>query len=254
MGETDEFALKAATAGEIPMIVKEPRQLIGLADAIIIDHRHAKHHLPAAEVFLKARLPMFIDKPFCYRLAEGKRFCDKAARLGVPIVSFSSVPLHRQARQFIAEVRKTPVVSVSSVGPCDLNSPYGGIFFYGIHQVDMLLEAFGLDVEAVHMSCRKGSDRATATLWWAGGLMGTVHCVAGAKTGFAFLASTDNGPIARKIQSDPNPYLTGIKMFCRMFKTGVQPLPMQRFLAPVAVLEALEKSLASGKTEKVAKV
>jgi len=33
---------------------------------------HAKLHLPAAMPFLDKKLPLFIDKPFCYRLAEGK--------------------------------------------------------------------------------------------------------------------------------------------------------------------------------------
>ena len=54
--------------------------------------------------------------------------------------------------------------------------------------------------------------------------------------------------------SDANPYLTGIRRFCKMFKTGVEPLDHKRILAPVAVLEAMEKSVKTGKLTPVAKV
>ena len=47
-GETDEFARKTAEAGKIPNIVKDPKEMLGKIDALIVDHRHAKYHLEAA--------------------------------------------------------------------------------------------------------------------------------------------------------------------------------------------------------------
>jgi hypothetical protein len=66
--------------------------------------------------------------------------------------------------------------------------------------------------------------------------------------------STDKGVVAHKVNSDADPYLAGIKRFVKMFKTGQEPYSHSRILAPVAVLEAMEKSVTSGKIEKVAKV
>jgi predicted dehydrogenase len=253
-GETEEHAARSAAEGRIPTIVDRPADLIGLADAVVIDHRHAKFHLPAAEHFLRARLPMFIDKPFCYRLAEGRRFLDRARKLRVPVVSFSTVPLQKSARDFAKAIRKEKVVSVTAAGPCDLASVYGGIFFYGIHQVDLLLECFGLDVVAVAVAQTKGQPGAVATLWWDGGLVGTMHCLTGWNTGFQLAAVTEDSPRAVKIENDPQPYLTGIRTFCRMFRTGKEPMDHRRLLAPIAVLEAMEKSVRTGKVQKVAKV
>ena len=66
-GETDEFARTAKEQGKIPNIVKDPKEMLGKIDALIVDHRHPKYHLEAALPFVKEKIPTYIDKPFCYR-------------------------------------------------------------------------------------------------------------------------------------------------------------------------------------------
>jgi predicted dehydrogenase len=256
-GETDEYAKNAAEKGQIPTIVKKPTDMIGRIDAVIVDHRHAKLHLPAALPFLDERLPLFIDKPFCYRLAEGKAFLAKARKLRVPVTSFSSMPAQKAFGKLLQAVKKAgDVRAVSSIGPADIMSQWGGIFFYGIHQVDMLIEGFGQDIAAVSVTKKKAGEKflATVTLFWDSGLMATMQCLTGGETGFHMAVSTDKGVIAERIVSDADPYLAGIKRFVKMFKDGKEPYSHSRILAPVAVLEAMEKAVTSGKLEKVAKV
>ena len=43
--------------------------------------------------------------------------------------------------------------------------------------------------------------------------------------------------------SDASSYLTGIRDFCKMFRTGVTDETEETMLGPVAVLEGLEKSI-----------
>ena len=78
-GETKAYAKAAAEAGQIPHIVARPEDMIGQVEAACVDHRHGKFHLPAVKPLLEAKLPLFVDKPFCYRKAEGKRFLARAA-------------------------------------------------------------------------------------------------------------------------------------------------------------------------------
>ena len=56
-GENAEFARNAAEKGSIPHIVKDPREMLGEIDALIVDHRHAKYHLEAATPFIKEGIP-----------------------------------------------------------------------------------------------------------------------------------------------------------------------------------------------------
>lgn len=254
-GETKAFAEKTAKVGKIPRIVRRPADMVGQIDAAIVDHRHAKYHLPAAEAFLAAKLPMFIDKPFCYRLAKGKAFLARARRMRVPVTSFSTVPTSKCFAGFARQVKKSgAAVSATSFGPCDLNSPYGGIFFYGIHQVDVLLSLLGPEVRAVSVSRARPRGDAVAALFWSSGLTASMHCLQERSAGFQVAVATEAGCLSARLESDPNPYLTGIETFCRMFRTGTQPIDHRRILATVAVLEALEKSVKTGRLVTVAKV
>jgi len=90
-GETDEFAKRAMERGNIPNQVKDQAEMMGKIDALIVDHRHAKYHLDAAWPFVKAGIPTFIDKPFCYRAEKGKEFLQMAREVGTPVTSYSSI-------------------------------------------------------------------------------------------------------------------------------------------------------------------
>ncbi len=252
-GETDEFAQRAVAEGGIPKAVKDPEDMIGEIDAVIVDHRHPKYHLPAAEPFLKARLPLFIDKPFCYRAKEGKAFLARAKRMGVPVCSHSVQPLQTAFLKLKAQVAKAgEIIALTATGPADLDSVYGGIFFYGIHQVESILRLAGFDARSAQVHVFKGGNRHTATIEFASGLLATMNIVKGIKgVNFQYHVDCQGGSFALPPDEDADHYLSGTQRFVKMFKTGVEPDPHEHILMVVRVLEALEKSIASGKREKV---
>ena len=65
----------------------------------------------------------------------------------------------------------------------------------------------------------------------------------GAAPGFHLSAIGEKGRIDEPITSDASSYLSGVRDFCTMFRTGKTDETAQTMLGPVAVLEALEKSL-----------
>lgn len=251
-GETQQFAEDAAERGEIETIVRRPADMVGKIDAAVVDHRHGKYHLPAVEPLLEAKLPLFIDKPFCYRLDEGRKFLARAKKLGVPVTSFSVLPLQRSFRKFGKDLAELGAVkAVTSYGPCDIKSQYGGIFFYGIHQIDAILKLFGNNVKSVQVN--KWKDGGTASLFYDDGFVATANLIKEGAHGFHMAAVCEGGVLSRPLTMDKNAYLTGTQTFTTMFRTGEEPLPHADLLAPVAVLEALENSVKSGKRETVRK-
>ena len=157
VGETSAHRTKTvATDGNIPHIAARPEDLIGAVDAAVIAHRHPQFHLLAARPLLEAGLPLYIDKSLCCRTAEAKRFLTRAAALGVPVCSFGVVPLQPA---FVALQKRIaqlgPIHAVVSTGPCDVKCKWGGVFFYGIHQVEMVLRLLGYAVS--HVPGRPGA-------------------------------------------------------------------------------------------------
>ncbi len=249
-GETAKFAKDAQERGQIPNIVKNPEDLIGQVDAALVDHRHAKFHLPAVRPLLEAKIPLFIDKPFSYRVKEGREFLNRAKELGVPVCSFSTLPKQASFVQLQKDTRQLgKIVSVISTGPCDLKSKYGGVFFYGIHQVDMVVRLLEQDV--THAQLNKGKNNHTATLYSASGAISTMNLISEGRPDFHISIIGEKGRLDRVIERDENPYLSGIKEFCSMFRTGKTVETDVTILNPIATLEALEKSIKTGKKVKL---
>ena len=249
-GETPGDAQDAQDRGLIPNIVEEPEDLIGQVDAAIVDHRHPKYHLPAVRPLLEAGIPLFVDKPFCYRLDEGKEFLARARELNVPVCSFSVLPKQASFAQLQEDVRELGrIISVVSTGPCDIDSEYGGVFFYGIHQVDMVVRL--LDWDITHVQLNRGQQNHTATLYSASGAISTMNLIGEGRVGFHVSVIGEKGRTDRVIGYDEHTYLTGVLDFCRMFSTGETDETDGSILTPVAVLEALEKSQESGEKYEV---
>ncbi len=248
-GETDEFAKRAMERGNIPNQVKEPIEMMGKIDALIVDHRHPRFHLEAASPFVKAGIPTFIDKPFCYRAVEGKEFLEMARKAGTPVTSYSSIA--QSAATFDIKKQLEGLGEISQVvryGPVDLDSQYGGVFFYGVHMVQPLLYIFGEDVKRVKIS--RNGKYGNASLQFSSGLFATLIFKSLA-SGWETFVETKNGLIELKTcieESDPaKNYVDMVEMF----RTGKEPRSHQSILNCVSVLEALEKSAETEKWTEV---
>ena len=257
-GETRAFARKAAEAGQIPTIVRRPEEMIGDIDGVMVDHRHAKFHVPAAKPFVEAGIPAFVDKPFSWTVTEGWRLVQRARKKRVPVTSFSVLPEQKAFRaDLLKQIRGAgKITAAAAAGPCDLKSKWGGVFFYGIHQVDAILKAFGPGIESVQvLRAGRGNPNAVAVMTYRdGGPIVSMTCLAEGKGGFTFRAAGTRGTVDYTHASDANPYLAGVRKFTRMFRTGAEPFTPAEMLEPIAVLEALAKSIRTRRRVRVAKL
>lgn len=248
-GETEAFARNAAEKGSIPNMVKDPKEMMGKIDALIVDHRHAKYHLEAATPFVMEGIPTFIDKPFCYRLEEGKAFLAMARKLGTPVSSYSSIAQSNATFDIKDQVPSLgEIYQVMRYGPVDLDSPYGGVFFYGVHLVQPLLFIFGEDVKKVKIS-REGTT-GSAALVFRSGLYATL-IFKRKSYGWETFVETNDGIVelkSRVEETDPPKHDADM---VEMFRTGKEPRSHESILHCVAVLEALEKSASSQQWENV---
>ena len=252
-GETMKFAKTAAEIGSIPNIVKDYREMLGQVDGVMIDHRHPAPHFEVAKFFVENKMPVFVDKPFCYRLRQARALLDLARKKRVAITTFSAIPVQNAFQAFKKKLLKSGTVrALNTSGPADLKSKYGGIFFYGIHQVDSIIELLGTDVKNCFVQ-RNGLN-GVATIMYTNGAVATMNCIKEGGGGFHWRACTDKGVLIQDGTRDPKPYMRTINIIHKLLKTRKNPFPRERMLATIAVLEAMEKSLKIGKPVKVAKL
>jgi predicted dehydrogenase len=243
-GETDAFAKNAMEKGNIPNQVKDPMEMLGKIDALIVDHRHPKYHLEPAIPFIKAKIPTFIDKPFCYRAAEGKEFLQLAKKTGTPVTSYSSIAHSDATFDLKEQVKKMEISQVIRTGTADLDSKYGGIFFYGVHIVQPLMYIFGEDIERVKIT-RDGSY-GNAGLKFSSGLFATLVFKRKAY-GWETFVETPKKLVELKSRVEEKDPPRNYADMAEMFRTGKEPRSHQSILNGVSVLEALEKSAETEK-------
>jgi len=245
-GETPEFAKVAAEKGAIPEIVNDWREMLGKVDGVMIDHRHPAPHYEPAKFYLEHKVPCFVDKPFTYRLHEAKSLLDLAEKMKTGICTFSAIPIQTAFQDFKKQVvASAPVRAVNSSGPVDIESKWGGIFFYGIHQVDAIIELLGTNVESVFV--HRNPPNAVATMMYRGGTVATINCIKEGGGGFHWTVCTDKGVLTQSDKRDSNPYLPSVRLIQQLIETNKTLFPRERMLAPVAVLEAMEKSIETGR-------
>jgi predicted dehydrogenase len=214
-----------------------------------VDHRHAKYHLSAAAPFVEAGIPTFIDKPFCYRTAEGKAFLSMARQKGTPVTSYSSEAHSSATFDMREQVREMGEINqVIRTGPVDMDSVYGGLFFYGVHSVQPLMYIFGDDVEKVRITREKGNGN--ATMVFSSGLFATLIFKRLAYDWETFVESGEGFVEVKSRIPETDPPKCYADMV-EMFRTGKEPRSHDSILKCVAVLEALERSVSSGSWEKV---
>jgi predicted dehydrogenase len=244
-GETDAFAKSAMEKGNIPNQVKDPLEMMGKIDALIVDHRHPKFHLEAATPFVENGIPTFIDKPFCYRAAEGKEFLQMAKLIGTPVTSYSSIAQTAATFDMIEQIKAMGKISqVIRTGTADLDSEYGGIFFYGVHIVEPLMFMFGEDIQEVKVT--RNGKFGNAGLRYSSGLFATLIFKEKAY-GWETYVETGDTLVELKSRVEETDPPKNYADMVEMFRTGKEPRSHQSILNGVCILEALEKS---AKTEK----
>lgn len=248
-GETEEFAKTAMEKGNIPEMVDDPNDMLGKIDGLIVDHRHGKFHLQPAIPFVEAGIPTFIDKPFCYRAAEGKKFLELARKYNTPVTSFSSIA--HSYETFDIKEQLSGIKNINQVvryGPADLESEYGGIFFYGAHLVQPLLYLFGDEVKMVQV--HQNGKNSSASLIFNDGMLATLVFTT-KKYGWSTYIETEEGIIPLKSRLDDKKPEKNYVAMVEMFRTRKEPRSHASIIHCVAVLEALEKSVATGQWEEV---
>ncbi len=70
---------------------------------------------------------------------------------------------------------------------------------------------------------------------------------------FHWSAETANGIVNHLLSYDANAYLVSAKILHKFLKTRKNPYSRKRMLAPIAILEAMQKSLDRGRPVNVAK-
>lgn len=242
-GETQSRARFVASETGIPQIVETPSEMLGKVDAVMIVLRHGGQHHAAALPFLKAGVPVWVDKPFTIDINQAKELIALAQKGKTILAGGSTCKYCEDVLLLRDKFRKLSLEgAVLSAGfnfPAEIDSPYGGLYFYGGHAVEILITVFGPDILSVKADVTAGNVIAVFKY------QAFAVCVNFAEVSdfYAMLYS------AKEVVVQPidisGIYRQGFIAFVKALQTNQIQEPYETLLRPVRILNALVSAVTT---------
>ena len=125
--------------------------LVERVDAVLLETNDGRPHLAQVLPVLKARKPVFVDKPIAASLVDAIAIQEAARHYQTPLFSASSLRFLGQARE-VRSGEFGPVVGCDTYSPCSLEPTHPDLYWYGIHGVEGLFAVMGPGLQTVSRS------------------------------------------------------------------------------------------------------
>ncbi len=222
-------------------IVDSIEALLGKVDVVLLESVDGRPHLKQVEPVLKARKPVFIDKPVAGTLADAVRIYQLAEKYGTPCFSSSSLRYGAAISAIRSDPKIGEVVGCETYGPCSLEEHHPDLFWYGVHGVEALFTVMGTGCTSVARVQTKDAELVTGV--WENNRIGTFRGIRQGKSGYAALVFGTKGIVYAPESGGYEPLLVEI---CKFFRTAKPPVSARETLEIFAFMEAADESKRNG--------
>ncbi|PYK98374.1 MAG: dehydrogenase [Verrucomicrobia bacterium] len=210
-------------------------------DAVMLESVDGRPHLEQARPVIKARKPLYIDKPMAGSLKDVIEIFRLAKEAGVPMFSSSSLR-YGKTTQTVRNGSIGKVLRAETWSPCHLEKTHPDLFWYGVHGVESLFTVMGTGCESVKRGAtRDGRIEVTGT--WRGGRVGIYR---EDPKGYGGIAKGEKGESPVGAYEGYHPLVAEAVKF---FQTGVAPVSPEETIELFAFMEADDESKRHGGAE-----
>ncbi|WP_408008544.1 Gfo/Idh/MocA family protein [Pseudalkalibacillus sp. A8] len=231
----DEFLVK---------ITESIEEVCDTADAILLTSVDGRVHLEQFERIAEFKKPVFIDKPFTVDYKEAVRIREIAHDKNIPLMSSSSLRYAEGLQNNLKSSKN--IIGADSYGPMNIVEKQPGLFWYGIHSVEMLFTILGKGCRSVETTTNEDHDLVIGE--WEDGRIGTVRGNRKGNNQFGALIHTESSTLFADGQMGTKPhYASLLEQVMIMFKTGEPRIDIEETVEIVRFIEAANESRRTGK-------
>ena len=181
-GGSEDFELSRSRVGKFTEQLREeygvkiadaPEAVAEACDLLFITAADGRTHLDYVRKTISARKPTFIDKPLAVRSEDAREILRLGEQHHVPIMSASSLRYAPPLLDALGEESLGEIAGVDVFGPMPIEPTQGGLFWYGIHTVEMMSRVMGVGCREVRATKAEKHDAVAAT--WSDGRVATLH-------------------------------------------------------------------------------
>jgi virulence factor len=223
-------------------LVKNPTDLIGKVDGVLVESLEGGAHLARVKPFLEAGMPCYVDKPFACTVADARAMVELSEKHKAPLFSASSLRYAPELTAFWANAAHGKIIGAEAYGPAHLSGSEQlnpGLFHYGIHAVEILYTLMGKGCQRVNCTHEKEVDVATGQ--WDDGRVATVRGIRSGKADYGCIVFAEKGvyPLAL---STKYIYRELLKHIVELFTLKKPPLDLAVTVEIVGFMEAALRS------------
>ncbi len=215
------------------------------AEAIMIAINDPALHRAYFAAVAGRGLPIFLDKPLAGNLADARAIVKQAEEQSVRVWSSSSL---RFPPELVAAKQAVPAPDLAAVyGPLGLAPAGSSVVWYGVHSAEMLVALMG--VGAKQVTARRDGQGAVAQIEYADGRRGLIEFNEGRYQYGGRVQDKKQVAHFQALGAGGGLYYHELLRIRDFFQGGPAPVPLSETLEVMGILEATERSLASGRAE-----
>ena len=226
-------------------LVSSIDELLKEVDAVLLESVDGRRHLKEATPVIKAKKPLFIDKPLAASYSEAKKIIDLAAKNSTPVFSSSSLRFDHNISAARQDAELGGIVGCDAFSPASQDPTNPGLFWYGVHGVEVLYTFMGAGCRKLFSKKTEGADFVTGE--WEGGRIGTLR---GTRKGMHSYGARVFGEkkIVQVMYSTEIPlYAQLLRQVVPFFRTGKPPVPNEETLEIMQFMQAAILSEKEGR-------
>ena len=233
-------------------VLSDYADAVGKIDGLIITARHGDNHYKYAKPYIESGIPMFIDKPITVTEKDAVEFMRDLKDRGIRISGGSSLKQDAFVRQLKQEaLDKVGGATLSGYvrAPYQSENAYGGFFFYSQHMVEMVCEIFGRFPRTV--TAKQNGNQIHVLFHY-----DEYDCIGLLcdKNNFYYAARMAEKSANSATVTFSDWYYREFSEFCALLSGGEQQISYEEFISPVFIMNAIVRSLESGKEEPVREI
>lgn len=224
----------------------------GKIDGLVITARHGDLHYEYAKPYLESGIPMFIDKPLTISEADAKEFMNELKARNIRVSGGSSLKHDFGVKTLKAErLENTDGKTLGGFvrAPINSNNIYGGFYFYAPHLVEVVSEIFGRYPSSVK-AAKKENVTTVEFIYEDYSVYGLF-----VDDNYVYYACrfADKSVKGMNLEStdEHNWFESEFAEFYEILNGAPSPVSYSDLFSSVFVMNAIERSLLSGKEEKI---
>lgn len=216
-------------------------------DAILIESVDGRVHLEQFRKVAGCGKPVFIDKPLAVSWQDARTIADIASKNGVPVMTASALRFSESVTRVLTSEDKGAIIGADVFGPMAFESTQPGLFWYGIHTVEMLFAIMGQGCERVVSICNDDHDAIVGT--WKDGRIGVVRGNRRGNNEFGGWVHREGGSQCINVSADSKPFYRGLlERVMDFLFSGKPAVSLSESLEVIAFIEAANASRGSGRS------